>query len=238
MTMPSELRSFQLSLGRYLRSPETESLPPGIDARRARVYEELLFKNISGFIDSCFPVAKSLTAPDSWTDLSRAFFREWRALSPLFKDIPEEFLQYLQQTPLLNEFPAWFFELAHYEWVELYIDTANSKPVKPQQDKITLNQPLLPLIYQWPVHKICREYQPDSQQETCLIVFRNSANEVKFIETNPATILLLQMLEEQAMAKPLLYENLATAFGRTNDERFKGFCETIINDLAQQSVLI
>lgn len=238
MTVPNELRAFQLSLGKYLRSPSTEALPFGIDARRARVYEELLFNNISGFINTCFPVSKSLTTSEIWTTITRAFFKDWRARSPFFKDIPEEFLQYLQQSSVLDDLPTWFFELAHYEWVELYIDTADTQPIVPQEDKITLNQPLLPLIYQWPVHRIGAAFQPKSPQETCLIVYRDVDNETRFIETNSATILLLQMLEAKPLSQATLYENLATAFNRPCDEQFKGFCQSIVKDLSQQHVLL
>lgn len=238
MIAPNELRAFQLTLGKYLRSPDTETLPLGIDARRARVYEELLFKNVSGFINSCFPVLKRLTKATDWNNLIRDFFKQWRATSPLFKDIPEEFLQYLQQSAALEQLPPWFFELAHYEWVELYIDTADVKIPRPQPTKVTLNQPLLALIYQWPVHQICQEYQPNTPQQSCIIVYRNNDNQVNFIETNPATILLLQMLEKQPLAKDTLYAHLAAALKRPLNSQFKGFCEAIIKDLTQQSVLI
>ena len=238
MTVPNELRAFQLSLGKYLRSPSTEALPLGIDARRARVYEELLFNNVSGFINTCFPVSKSLTTSEEWTTISRAFFKDWRARSPFFKDIPEEFLQYLQQSSTLDDLPAWFFELAHYEWVELYIDTADTQPIAPQAGEITLNQPLLPLIYQWPVHQICKAFQPESPQETCLIVYRDIDNETRFIETNSATILLLQMLAAKPLSQATLYENLATAFNRPCDEKFKGFCQSIVKELSQQQVIL
>lgn len=238
MTAPNELRSFQLALGKYLRSPETETLPSGIEPRRARVYEELLFKNVCGFIDNCFPVVKSIVDDESWTALARAFFSTWRAKSPLFKDIPEEFLQFLQQSPLLESLPPWLFELAHYEWVELYLDTSNIEPPCSHLDMVTLNQPMLPLIYEWPVHKICQNFQPDSKQETCLIVYRDSTNEVRFIETNPATILLLQILEQAPLPKRELFERLAQAFNRPCDEQFVGFCEAIVKDLSQQSVLL
>ena len=45
-TPPKALRNFQLTLGKYLRSPESETLPKGIKARRAQVYEELLINRL------------------------------------------------------------------------------------------------------------------------------------------------------------------------------------------------
>lgn len=238
MSAPNELRHFQLSLGKYLRSPETETLPFGIEPRRARIYEELLFNNICGFMNNCFPVAKSLVDDKAWTDLIRAFFTHWRATSPLFKDIPEEFLQFLQQSELLKQRPLWFFDLMHYEWVELYIDTANIQSPARQPEKLTLNQPVMPLIYEWPVHKICQAFQPVEKQQTCLIVYRDPDNKVRFIETNAATILLLNMLAQEPLEKRRLFENLAQAFNRPCDKAFIGYCEAIVDDLLQQFVLL
>jgi len=238
MNAPNELRAFQLSLGKYLRSPETETLPSGIEPRRARVYEELLFNNVCGFINNCFPVVKSLVSEDSWANMIRTFFSTWRAKSPLFKDIPEEFLQFLQRSTLLESLPPWFFELAHYEWVELYIDTSSANSPAPQSGKVVLNQPILPLIYEWPVHKICKDFQPQEKQETCLIVYRDTSNEVRFIETNAATILLLQLLEQAPLSSQELFETLAQTFNRSCDNQFVGFCGEIVKDLTQQSVLI
>ena len=238
MNAPSELRAYQLTLGKHLRSPTSESLPFGIDPRRAQVYEELLFKNVCGFIDNCFPVVKSILNDESWTGLVRAFFSTWRAKSPLFKDIPEEFLQFLKQSSLLDTLPPWLFDLAHYEWVELYVDISNIASPAPQPGKVTLNQPMLSLIYEWPVHKICKDFQPQSKQETCLIVYRDESNEVRFIETNPATILLLQILEQEPLPGQELFQTLAQTFGRLCDSQFVGFCEEIVEELTRQSVLI
>lgn len=64
------------------------------------------------------------------------------------------------------------------------------------------------LSYQYPVHRVGPEYQPEDpgEQPTFLVVYRDRGDEVHFLEVNALTIRLLQMLEagcdsgEQALA--------------------------------------
>ena len=44
----------------YIRDPENNDKPEGIEQRRLNVYRDLFYNNIEGFISSCFPVLKSL----------------------------------------------------------------------------------------------------------------------------------------------------------------------------------
>lgn len=237
-TPPKALRNFQLTLGKYLRSPESETLPKGIKARRAQVYEELLINNVRGFLNTCFPVCKSLIKAEQWSALTRAFFRDWRGTSPFFKDIPEEFLMFLQQSKLLQEHPPWFFELAHYEWIELHLETAKSEPYKKANaNTLSVNEPLVTLAYQWPVHRISAEFQPEVEQATYLFVYRNQQNKVLFNEANAATNLLLESIKNQPMTTDMLFANLAEQLQMENNEQFQQFCAMTVEDLINKSVI-
>jgi hypothetical protein len=68
---PDTLRDFQITYGKYLRSPATQKRPDGIPERRSEIYESLLFNNISGFINNCFPVA-----PDFLSEKSPYYFAD------------------------------------------------------------------------------------------------------------------------------------------------------------------
>src|SRR6185436_11048097 len=56
----------------------------------------------------------------------------------------------------------------------------------------------LPLVYRFPVHRISPDYQPHEApaEPTCLIVVRDRADRVGFMEVNPATLKLLEVLKE------------------------------------------
>jgi len=72
-----------------------------------------------------------------------------------------------------------------------------------------------PLSYAWPVHRICREFQPRTPgaEPCCLIVYRNRADRVKFLETNPATLRLLALAGEGRLSGRELAVTLAGELG-------------------------
>ena len=55
-----------------------------------------------------------------------------------------------------------------------------------------------PLAYQYPVHRMGPDYLPESapEQPTYLVVYRDRKDEVKFLEINPVTARLINLLQE------------------------------------------
>lgn len=191
---------FQFEFGRRLRDPGGSPRPEGIPARRMAVYEELLFNNVTGFLDSCFPVACATLGERRWRRLARGFFRDWRCRTPYFREIPREFLDWLAiaETPAL---PPWFRELLHYEWAELAVDVmvADIPAADPAGNLIDGHPVLVPALmnlgYAWPVHRIGPDYRPRKPRAVHLLVFRDGADEVRFIEISAATALLVDRLQ-------------------------------------------
>ena len=101
-------QQFQRDFARRCRDPRA-ARPAGVPARRMAVYEELLFNNITGFLDACFPVCRQLVGEVTWRRLNRGFFRDWRSATPIFREIPQEFLTYLGGCT--RPLPAWFRDL-------------------------------------------------------------------------------------------------------------------------------
>ncbi|HEY9033217.1 MAG TPA: putative DNA-binding domain-containing protein [Pseudomonadales bacterium] len=201
-----DLQQQQALLAGHIRNPQCNPAPAGIDERRLVIYRELFFNNIEGFIASGFPVFKSLFDGAEWQALVRRFIADYRAQTPYFLQISEAFLQWLNEAPqplLANRPFAW--QLCHYEWVELALDVADvALPAVAANGDLLRQSPLVsplawPLVYQWPVHHIGRNYQPQtpSAQPVCLIVYRNRQQQVAFIESSPATVRLLQLLDER-----------------------------------------
>ena len=58
---PVALREQQMSMARHLRDPEHVPGPEGVEARRLKIYQDLIYKNIEGFISGGFPVLRSRT---------------------------------------------------------------------------------------------------------------------------------------------------------------------------------
>jgi hypothetical protein len=232
---------FQLEFGRYLRDPAQGRLPEGVIARRAKIYEDLLFNNVCGFLNSCFPVCQKLITPEQWQHLSRSFYRDWRCHSPRFNDIPKEFLEFLasEQAPGLP-YP-WFWQLAHYEWVELAVDTFDETGLAEQEltaGQVSINPSLHNLVYDWPVHQISPDSLPQQMQQTFLLVYRDQEDEVCFTEVNAATSALIHHFQSGETDPARVLEALASQLNVDVSETFLSFGKDMIRQLIEQNVLV
>ncbi len=191
----------------HVRDPQNCPAPEGIEDRRMAIYRELIYNNIEGFLSSGFPVLRSLLDAPQWHRLVRNFIRLHRCRTPLFLEISQEFLRFLQDGGAGSEPTLPFMlELAHYEWVELALDVSPEEfpetGVAAEGDLMAGRPVVSPLAwrlcYQYPVQLIGPAYQPSTPpvSATYLIVYRNRQQQVRFLESNAATVRLLQLLED------------------------------------------
>jgi len=192
----------------HIRDPEHAPCPDDVESRRMAIYSELFYNNIEGFISSGFPVIRSLYSDQDWHILIREFFSSHHCKTPLFLEIAQEFRHYLESERNNPQDPPFLKELAHYEWVETAISIAEEEIDDTSVDLtgnlldgIPVLSPLaMPLQYQFDVQHIKQDYQPDSapEQPTSIIVYRNRSDEVGFMEINPVTLRLVQLIAEQS----------------------------------------
>jgi hypothetical protein len=197
-----EFQRYQFEFTAHLRDPKAHPRPAGVDARRMKVYTGLLYNNIEGFLLACFPVLRQVLGARKWARLVRAFFSTHRSRTPYFRQIPDEFIQFLQNEWTPPEgYPPYLLALAHYEWIELVLSVSNRSAERAFDaaggllDGVPLLNPVLAsLRYDWPVQRIAprRKVQP---AETFLLVFRHAADAVQFSEINAFTARLLALLE-------------------------------------------
>ena len=198
------LKSAQLAMAAHLRDPDQAPAPPGVEERRLKVYRDLIYNNIEGFISGGFPVLRSLYSETQWEELVRGFMDRHRCKSPYFLEISQEFIAYLLNEHQARECdPPFLAELAHYEWVELALDIAEEElpEALPEAPIETARPQLSPLAwvlsYQYPVHQIGPSNRPEpGQQATFLVVYRNREDSVEFIELNAATARLLELCRD------------------------------------------
>jgi len=168
-----------------------------------KIYTELLYNNIEGFLLACFPVLRKVLGARKWAALVRAFFSTHRSHTPYFRQIPDEFIQYLQaewQRP--DTYPEYVLALAHYEWIELALSVSTRAPdgerIELEGDLLlrrpVLNPVLANLYYRWPVQHI-RPRVKIALVDTYLLVFRDAEDRIQFIEINAFTARLLSLLE-------------------------------------------
>ncbi len=227
---PENLERLQKAFAAHIRNPYNEPAPEGIEDRRMEIYRELFYNNIRGFLTKNFPVLAKIYQDHDWRIMVRDFFIEHRAQTPFFPELPREFLRYLQEVrkPQPHD-PPFLLELAHYEWVELAvsIDDRNidGKGIDPNGDLlagIPVFSPVAwPVSYQFPVHRIRPDFQPTEaqQQPTHLLVYRNRSNTVQFMELNPVTAHLVQVLKANTSSTGLdCLKQVVTELNHPNPE--------------------
>ena len=204
--MNETLREQQYTLARHVRDPQRNAPPPGVEARRLKVYRELFYGAIEGLLAGSFPVMRQALGEQRWHARVRAFYANYRSQTPLFTEIAEAFVDYLQGVEL--DAP-WQLELAHYEWVEaqLYLSDAEDPAHDPAGDLLD-GVPLLScvarvLAYQWPVERIGVDYQPTVAPEapTLLLVYRDAALTVRFARLAPIAYRLLALEQGTGRAR-------------------------------------
>lgn len=232
--MPAEhaFQRCQYGLTAWLRAPDRVPPPADVEPRRLALYRELFFHNVAGFVDNTFPVLKSLLPAPEWQALLAGFFAEHHAQSPYFRDIPLEFRHWLEarRADWLAARP-WARELAHYEWMELAADCAETPP-EPDCDAAGdllagipwRRHAVWPLVYRWPVHRLGPAAPPSPAPPatpTCLLVYRDGDDSVCQLEVSPLTARLVELLEERrGQCGQALLAALAAEAGRPGDTAF------------------
>lgn len=243
--LPGDFQDFQRAFARHVRDPQHTPRPAGVSARRMAVYNELLFNNLCSFLDACFPLCRQLLGESRWRRLNRCFYRDWPLDTPWFREIPREFVRYLQEAGRLPPQPRWFAELAHYEWVELAVDTM--QVAVPAHDPagdllarpIVLNPAHLLLAYAWPVHRIALTYRPRRPLATHLLVYRNAAEQVAFVELNPLTARLLQHLAAATgETGETVLRQLAACVQGLEPATLLAFGRPLLNDFRAQGIVL
>lgn len=207
-------RARQLDFAAHIRDPEGNPRPPDVPEARMRIYRELFYNNIEGFLASAFPVAKALLAGERWQGLVRDFISRHPSQSPYFLEISQEFLAFLGGPPTPAGLPPFLLELCHYEWVELFLSVAEDELPEPGIDPagdllsgVPVVSPLLwKLAYRYPVHRIGPSHQPaePGPEPTLLLVNRRRDDAVRFMEVNGLTWSLLDALDGTATGRAAL----------------------------------
>lgn len=236
-----DFRDIQYAFTRHMRDPENEPAPSDIEDRRMEIYRGLLYRNVEGFIAGSFPVLRKITPDEHWHAMIRDYFKRHQAHTPLFPKMPQEFLQYLEHEREDENDPAFILELAHYEWIELAvsmdtrdIDWDNIEPDGDLLEGVPVLSPLVyPFSYRFPVHKISKSYMPEEppEQPTYLVIYRDRSDQVGFIELNPVSARLLELLQrgEDKTGRELL-QIIASELGHPDpDVVIKGGMEIMQN---------
>jgi len=252
-----DFQKYQREFAAHIRDPRHVSRPKGVPARRMKVYNDLLRNNLEGFLLSCFPVCRKILGKRRWDRLVSAFFRDHACHTPFFRQIPEEFLKYLQaESTVPEDLPAFLPELAHYEWVELELDTsdrdargagdvsndvfAQDSTGDPLAGRLIFNPVLRVLAYRWPVHRLSPRFKPSQPpaEATFMLAFRDAEFHVRFILLNAASARLLVLLQENPdLSGHQVVNRLALELGMPSDPLVE-FARPLVQDLLVQGAFV
>ena len=248
-TQPNFQRK-QSEFSAYIRDPQNSPAPADVKKPRMQMYRELFFNNINSFLSTNFPVLREIIDDREWKNLVQDFFSRHPCKTPYFTEIPEEFIDYLQNERDSNpQDPPFMLQLAHYEWVEMALSI--SKDELPAKDEAFITDPLAykislsplawPLAYDFPVQQISPEFQPIEKQNlpTYLVVHRNRDLNVKFIEITPLTYRLLQIIQEnQAISAIACLDKIIPETPHLNQDVVINGGTEILKNLAQQEIIL
>lgn len=238
-------QQYQAEFVGHLRDPRHNARPKGASARRMRVYAEIVFNNMDSTLSACFPVCRKVLGVRRWQQLVRAFLAGHRCSTPLFRQIPEEFLRWLEQAPV-EGLPPYLRYLAHYEWVELALAVAEVRDAAAVPDGDLLSgRPVLAaslalLEYPYPVQRITPRFRPRQPDpvSTHLLVFRDAAEQVRFIEINAVTARLLQLLREEAGSGREALQRIARELGQDDVAAILAFGAPLLEELRRQGAIL
>ncbi len=231
-----------------IRDPENTPAPTDIEPRRMTIYRELFYNNIEGFIANGFPVLRQITSDENWHNMIRDFMVKHRCKTPIFHEISREFMAYLENERDLSHDPVFIKELAHYEWVELAlsvldIDAEEPVTIDRKQDILDLSLKLSPLAwslaYTFPVHQIGPDFQPDkpNEQPIYLLVYRAVDDKITFLELNPVSARLIDLLNEGLTAYTAS-KQIAEELQHPEPQVVIEGAKVLIDDWLQRQVLV
>lgn len=239
----SELTRLLDGFSQHLRNPAQVPAPEGLSPRRVAVYRELVFENIHALLSNLFPVMSQLFPRDEWRALVAEFIRDFRAETPYFPRLGQEFLFFLAERKNAIEGKPFLLELAHYESMELELYLSEELSGEALTHEELSTQPLslsalaLPLAYHFPVHKITTDFQPDTApaELTFLLMLRDQYDNVRFFELQQVHYQLISSIRN-APGLPL-QEHVARLFPDTMSDKHLSSAAKVLEQLNEVRLL-
>jgi hypothetical protein len=127
------------------------------------------------------------------------------------------------------------YELAHYEWLELFVDVepaGEAAAFDANGDLLAFEPVLAPVVegflYQYPVHQISPQNPSPDPQQTALIVYRSRDDDVGFAACNPFTLQLLALLKQGGRTGQQCIQALLESNGYAgNEAAYQGGVDTL-----------
>lgn len=195
----------QADLAEYIRHPQSAKKPHGIDGKRLAVYADLVRNNLSSFINRCFSETRQWVDEKEWFNLQEAFLQQGKPQSPYFRDIPKQFLHFVQKQ---NRLPEKLLAMMDFEHHQLLAEIAPiEQSTTKWQENSLLHRAKSAFLLHYDVDFISSDFQQIDQSPATIIVWRNQDDEVCYTFPEEGEYPLLAHFFAQADS----YQNLLTA---------------------------
>jgi len=247
-----DFKQTQYNFASHIRQPEINPAPVDVEERRMKIYRDLFYNNVESFMSTTYPVLCEILGEQRWHALIRDYFANHKAHTPLFPEMPREFLVYLEEEREAqdNDLP-FMLELAHYEWVELALsvseltdDTSKLSAAPDFLNEVPILSNLAWLLsYNYPVQHISTEFLPEqpSEQPTHIVASRlPDEEEISFTEMNPVIARLLQLISdnpEKLTGKELLTQ-IANELNNPDIDSILNFGQQTLDELHKKNIII
>lgn len=219
-------QTMQQQFCEWIRDPDL-GIPQELPVERMQIYRDLLFNNISSFIDLVYPVARTMLPELKWQQLLSEFFQKAECRSPLYNDISLEFREYLtdQRHPILQEYP-WLAELLQFEWLELYLDTVEIENVVLHENyNWQLTTKVWVLVYQYPVYLWSILMTPEQVElmPGAIMVWRDEQDKVCIEQLSPLFSMVIEQLNQGI---------------QLTDEDIHALIQSVLADLSESDIYL
>jgi hypothetical protein len=200
--MLNDFRQFQFALARHLRDLLGVSAPVGVSLADAAACTQDMVTHVSEVLAPAFPVTCALLGDEMWEHAVRLFLKDAQPHTPWASTTQRAFVDHVCENPDMQRLPAWLQDLAHFEWLQ---NAVNTTPVSwPACDAdadvmhhaVVLNPTHVEAAYEWPVHGIDTDHQPDDMQSTYVSMLRDKDDTVHVLESSVFRGQLIDLLRD------------------------------------------
>lgn len=188
----------------HLRRPDSVIAPVEGDSEGLAVYRRLIRNNLHNFLDRCFTQARELVGAQVWQAAKEDFVGHGQAHSPLFSDIPAQFLAHHRERDffdlrILEVMDAECRELA----AEIALDNENLPSIDAEQlaatsdadfDRLQLRLTPGASLAEY-AHCVYEDEVPE--KHSLSLIWRDEHDRVQHAELSPADFQLLQQIASE-----------------------------------------
>lgn len=243
------LIALQCRFAQSIRDRGVTPAPGGVTDERMAVYRELFLANIESALTSAFPVATRLIDASTWQQMVSTFWREHPSQEPQYPHLSAEFVRWFEREAAVADgllagfdYPLWLGDLLTWEHAELASLLAEADAELATQNLLhqcpQVTCSLQIFQFDWPVHRIGPDYQPESAELTLLACYRKPNHDIDFMELSAPAMLLLSQLQSQPSLAGVEHIACLAAHMNLTPEAIGSFVGDFLEDLSVRGVII